>query len=69
MSDLSKNNMKLPDGPLMINQEKLWSSFLNEIIKNKSLEYKFECLQSIKSLFSNEKDIFIGGLGNRMNVN
>jgi len=67
LRSIRQGDVKLPDGPLLLNPTSLISAFHREVIERKPEQFKIECLSDIKSLFT-EKNPFYAGYGNRINV-
>lgn len=67
LRSIRQGDVKLPDGPLLLNPTSLISAFHREVIERKPEQFKIECLSDIKSLF-NDKNPFYAGYGNRINV-
>jgi phosphatidate phosphatase LPIN len=67
LKSIRQGDVKLPDGPLLLNPTSLISAFHREVIERKPEQFKIECLSDIKSLFG-EKNPFYAGYGNRINV-
>lgn len=67
LRSIRQGDVKLPDGPLLLNPTSLMSAFHREVIERKPEQFKIECLSDIKALFS-DKNPFYAGYGNRINV-
>jgi phosphatidate phosphatase LPIN len=67
LRSIRQGDVKLPDGPLLLNPTSLISAFHREVIERKPEQFKIECLSDIKSLFG-DKNPFYAGYGNRINV-
>jgi phosphatidate phosphatase LPIN len=67
LKSIRQGDVKLPDGPLLLNPTSLISAFHREVIERKPEQFKIECLSDIKRLFG-EKNPFYAGYGNRINV-
>jgi phosphatidate phosphatase LPIN len=67
LRSIRQGDVKLPDGPLLLNPTSLISAFHREVIERKPEQFKIECLSDIKSLFT-DKNPFYAGYGNRINV-
>ena len=67
LRSIRQGDVKLPDGPLLLNPTSLISAFHREVIERKPEQFKIECLSDIKSLFD-DKNPFYAGYGNRINV-
>ena len=67
LKSIRQGDVKLPDGPLLLNPTSLMSALHREVIERKPEQFKIECLSDIKALFS-DKNPFYAGYGNRINV-
>lgn len=65
---VEQDNHKLPDGPILLNPDGLFSAIYREIIAKNPDEFKIHVLNSIKQLFSPEyrDDAIIAGFGNKL---
>ncbi|XP_033251333.1 phosphatidate phosphatase LPIN3-like [Drosophila miranda] len=66
LRSIRQGNVKLPDGPLLLNPTSLISAFHREVIEKKPQQFKIACLSDIRDLFP-EKEPFYAGYGNRIN--
>lgn len=66
LRSIQQGNVKLPDGPLLLNPTSLISAFHREVIEKKPEQFKIACLSDIKALFP--ENPFYAGYGNRINV-
>ncbi|XP_026842791.1 phosphatidate phosphatase LPIN3 isoform X5 [Drosophila persimilis] len=66
LRSIRQGNVKLPDGPLLLNPTSLISAFHREVIEKKPEQFKIACLSDIRDLFP-EKEPFYAGYGNRIN--
>ncbi|XP_061401684.1 phosphatidate phosphatase LPIN2 [Musca vetustissima] len=66
LRSIRQGDVKLPDGPLLLNPTSLISAFHREVIERKPEQFKIACLSDIRDLFPN-KDPFYAGYGNRIN--
>uniref|UniRef100_A0A1B0BV46 phosphatidate phosphatase n=2 Tax=Nemorhina TaxID=44051 RepID=A0A1B0BV46_9MUSC len=66
LRSIRQGDVKLPDGPLLLNPTSLISAFHREVIERKPEQFKIACLSDIRELFPN-KDPFYAGYGNRIN--
>lgn len=66
LRSIQQGNVKLPDGPLLLNPTSLISAFHREVIERKPEQFKIACLSDIKALFP--ENPFYAGYGNRINV-
>lgn len=66
--NVEQDNYKLPDGPILLNPDGLFSAIYREIIAKNPDEFKINVLNSIKQLFSNEyrDDAIVAGFGNKL---
>lgn len=61
----NKDNLKLPDGPILMSPDGLVSSFKREVIDRIPQSFKIECLTQIVNLFPPDSNPFFAGFGNR----
>ncbi|XP_063702391.1 phosphatidate phosphatase LPIN3 isoform X2 [Culicoides brevitarsis] len=66
LRSIRQGNVKLPDGPLLLNPTSLISAFHREVIERKPEQFKIACLSDIQALFP-DKNPFYAGYGNRIN--
>lgn len=66
LQSIRQGNVKLPDGPLLLNPTSLMSAFHREVIEKKPELFKIACLSDIQALFP-DKNPFYAGYGNRIN--
>ncbi|XP_053963858.1 phosphatidate phosphatase LPIN3 isoform X2 [Anastrepha ludens] len=66
LRSIRQGDVKLPDGPLLLNPTSLISAFHREVIERKPEQFKIACLSDIRELFP-KKDPFYAGYGNRIN--
>ena len=66
LRSIRQGDVKLPDGPLLLNPTSLISAFHREVIERKPEQFKIACLSDIKALFP--QNPFYAGYGNRINV-
>lgn len=67
LRSIRQGDLKLPDGPLLLNPTSLISALHREVIERKPEQFKIACLSDIQALFP-EKNPFYAGYGNRINV-
>ena len=67
LQSIRQGDVKLPDGPLLLNPTSLMSAFHREVIEKKPEQFKIACLNDIRDLFP-ERNPFYAGYGNRINV-
>lgn len=65
LQSICQGDVKLPDGPLLLNPTSLISAFHREVIEKKPEQFKIACLSDIKALFP--QNPFYAGYGNRIN--
>ncbi|XP_055388531.1 uncharacterized protein LOC129617183, partial [Condylostylus longicornis] len=56
---------QLPDGPLIMSPDRLFSSFRREVIDRKPYVFKIAALKDIRNLFPRDYNPFYAGFGNR----
>ncbi|XP_053689451.1 phosphatidate phosphatase LPIN3 [Sabethes cyaneus] len=66
LQSIKQGDVKLPDGPLLLNPTSLMSAFHREVIEKKPEQFKIACLSDIQALFP-DKNPFYAGYGNRIN--
>lgn len=66
LRSIRQGDVKLPDGPLLLNPTSLISAFHREVIERKPEQFKIACLSDIQALFP--QNPFYAGYGNRINV-
>lgn len=66
LRSIRQGNVKLPDGPLLLNPTSLISALHREVIEKKPEQFKIACLSDIQALF--QKNPFYAGYGNKINV-
>uniref|UniRef100_A0A182P3I9 phosphatidate phosphatase n=1 Tax=Anopheles epiroticus TaxID=199890 RepID=A0A182P3I9_9DIPT len=66
LQSIRQGDVKLPDGPLLLNPTSLMSAFHREVIEKKPEQFKIACLNDIRDLFP-ERNPFYAGYGNRIN--
>ncbi|KAF9435639.1 hypothetical protein BGZ76_005842 [Entomortierella beljakovae] len=65
LQKVEQNSYQLPDGPVIMSPDRLFSAFHREVIIRKPEVFKMACLRDIKKLFG-ERDPFYAGFGNRI---
>lgn len=55
----------LPDGPILLSPDRLFRSFVREVIKKVPQKFKAGMLKEVRSLFPAEVEPFFAGFGNR----
>ncbi|XP_058124848.1 phosphatidate phosphatase LPIN3 [Anopheles ziemanni] len=66
LQSIRQGDVKLPDGPLLLNPTSLMSAFHREVIEKKPEQFKIACLNDIRDLFP-DRNPFYAGYGNRIN--
>lgn len=66
LRSIRQGDVKLPDGPLLLNPTSLISALHREVIEKKPEQFKIACLSDIQALFP--QNPFYAGYGNRINV-
>lgn len=66
LRSIRQGDVKLPDGPLLLNPTSLISALHREVIERKPEQFKIACLSDIRALFP--QNPFYAGYGNRINV-
>jgi phosphatidate phosphatase LPIN len=65
IQNLSQNNKKMPNGPVLLNPVTLMNAFHMELIEKCSDKFKSDCLKKVKELFGvNVDNPFHAGFGN-----
>ncbi|KAF7723479.1 hypothetical protein EC973_001990 [Apophysomyces ossiformis] len=65
LKKVEQNNYQLPDGPVIMSPDRLFTSFHREVIMRKPEVFKMACLRDIQRLFDG-RDPFYAGFGNRI---
>ncbi|RKP06020.1 Lipin/Ned1/Smp2-domain-containing protein, partial [Thamnocephalis sphaerospora] len=65
LRSVEQGSYQLPDGPVVMSPDRLFTSFHREVILRKPEVFKMACLRDIKRLFGDE-DPFYAGFGNRI---
>ncbi|KAI8065581.1 Lipin/Ned1/Smp2-domain-containing protein [Gongronella butleri] len=66
---VTQNDYQLPDGPVLMSPDRLFTSFHREVIVRKPEVFKMACLKDIQRLFFSShaaKEPFYAGFGNRV---
>ncbi|KAJ3332745.1 hypothetical protein HDU76_013230 [Blyttiomyces sp. JEL0837] len=66
LNKVEQQSNKLPDGPVIMSPDRLFTAFHREVIQRKPEEFKIQCLRDIKRLFGEEVKPFYAGFGNRI---
>ncbi|KAF9971254.1 hypothetical protein BGZ73_005830 [Actinomortierella ambigua] len=64
LKGVEQDNYQLPDGPVIMSPDRLFTAFHREVIMRKPEEFKMACLRDIKRLFG-DRNPFYAGFGNR----
>ncbi|RKP25270.1 Lipin/Ned1/Smp2-domain-containing protein, partial [Syncephalis pseudoplumigaleata] len=65
LRSVEQGQYQLPDGPVVMSPDRLFTSFHREVILRKPEVFKMACLRDIKRLFNGENP-FYAGFGNRI---
>ncbi|KAI8389426.1 Lipin/Ned1/Smp2-domain-containing protein [Blakeslea trispora] len=65
LKNILQDNYQLPEGPVIMSPDRLFTSLHREVIIRKPEVFKMACLKDIKRLFG-ERDTFYAGFGNRI---
>lgn len=65
LDSVSQNNNSLPKGPLIMSPDRLFKSFVREVIHRTPQKFKAEKLREIAALFPEDRNPFFAGFGNR----
>ncbi|KAG0250852.1 hypothetical protein BG011_008035 [Mortierella polycephala] len=65
LQKVEQNSYQLPDGPVIMSPDRLFSAFHREVIIRKPEVFKMACLRDVKKLFG-ERNPFYAGFGNRI---
>ncbi|KAI9594226.1 Lipin/Ned1/Smp2-domain-containing protein [Syncephalis fuscata] len=65
LRSVEQGQYQLPDGPVVMSPDRLFTSFHREVILRKPEVFKMACLRDIKRLF-NDENPFYSGFGNRI---
>ncbi|KAG0253804.1 hypothetical protein DFQ27_007192 [Actinomortierella ambigua] len=65
LQKVEQNSYQLPDGPVIMSPDRLFSAFHREVIIRKPEVFKMACLRDVKKLFG-DKSPFYAGFGNRI---
>jgi len=67
LKSIKQEDMKLPEGPMLLNPTSLLTAFHTEVIEKKPEEFKISCLRDIQALFPPHVKPFYAGYGNKIN--
>ncbi|KAJ1680311.1 lipin Ned1 [Spiromyces aspiralis] len=65
LRNVKQDGYMLPEGPLLLSPDRLFTSFHREVILRRPQEFKMTCLRQIRNLFG-ENNPFYAGFGNRI---
>lgn len=65
LQSVNQLNNSLPEGPLITSPDRLFKSFVREVIHRTPQKFKAEKLREIAALFPEERNPFYAGFGNR----
>ncbi|KAG0362007.1 hypothetical protein BGZ54_008822 [Gamsiella multidivaricata] len=65
LQKVEQNSYQLPDGPVIMSPDRLFSAFHREVIIRKPEVFKMACLRDVKKLFG-DRNPFYAGFGNRI---
>ena len=65
LQSVNQFNNNLPEGPLITSPDRLFKSFVREVIHRTPQKFKAEKLREIAALFPEERNPFYAGFGNR----
>ncbi|KAJ3193674.1 hypothetical protein HK101_004378 [Irineochytrium annulatum] len=66
LMNIKQETYKLPDGPVIMSPDRLFTAFHREVIQRKPEVFKIAALRDIKSLFGPSVSPFYAGFGNRI---
>ncbi|CAO3621452.1 unnamed protein product [Cunninghamella echinulata] len=66
LKKVEQDKYQLPDGPVIMSPDRLFTSFHREVIMRKPEAFKMACLKDILRLFGEKHNPFIAGFGNRI---
>ncbi|BES91571.1 lipin, N-terminal conserved region [Nesidiocoris tenuis] len=67
LKSIKQEEMRLPEGPMLLNPTSLLNAFHTEVIEKKPEEFKISCLKDIQALFPPHISPFYAGYGNKIN--
>ncbi|KAF6213009.1 hypothetical protein GE061_010723 [Apolygus lucorum] len=67
LKSIKQEEMRLPEGPMLLNPTSLLNAFHTEVIEKKPEEFKISCLKDIQALFPSHIKPFYAGYGNKIN--
>ena len=68
LEGVEQENLKLPEGPVILNPAGVMGALIQEVVIKKPDEFKIGALQTVKDLFSSflRKNVFVAGFGNKL---
>lgn len=66
LKKVEQDKYQLPDGPVIMSPDRLFTSFHREVIMRKPEAFKMACLKDILRLFGEKNNPFVAGFGNRI---
>ncbi|KAJ1547092.1 hypothetical protein HK405_006624, partial [Cladochytrium tenue] len=66
LNKVEQESYKLPDGPVIMSPDRLFTALHREMIQRRPEEFKIACLRDIKKLFGPGVKPFYAGFGNRI---
>ncbi|CAO3610855.1 unnamed protein product [Cunninghamella blakesleeana] len=66
LKKVEQDKYQLPDGPVIMSPDRLFTSFHREVIMRKPEAFKMACLKDILRLFGEKHNPFVAGFGNRI---
>ncbi|TPX73875.1 phosphatidate phosphatase [Chytriomyces confervae] len=66
LKKVDQDKFKLPEGPVVMSPDRLFTAFHREVIQRRPFEFKIACLRDIQRLFGPNARPFYAGFGNRI---
>ncbi|KAI8613769.1 Lipin/Ned1/Smp2-domain-containing protein [Chytriomyces sp. MP71] len=66
LKKVDQDKFKLPEGPVVMSPDRLFTAFHREVIQRRPEEFKIACLRDIQRLFGPNARPFYAGFGNRI---
>ncbi|KAJ3412242.1 hypothetical protein HDV05_001053 [Chytridiales sp. JEL 0842] len=66
LKKIEQGTYQLPDGPVIMSPDRLFTAFHREVIQRRPEEFKIACLKDIQRLFPTSSQPFYAGFGNRI---
>lgn len=66
LANVEQDQLKLPEGPVLLSPDRLVQAFTREVIQRRPQEFKMQCLKDVKRLFGSGASPFYAGFGNRI---